>query len=941
MKRKCNHKRNRGLRAAAIVLAGAAAMLTSCTDEELYKSRQEDGSLRFAVTEELPWQAGTRAAAGGTPQQATVKMNGETGGSPLYLHMSSQPGIETDDATLPALTRGNPDLEDDEHANFGLYAYAYTGSFEAAKCQLNYFYDVQVDRQSNDPDNEQFKIYKPADELFLPGTDNLMLFALMPRKPFIRNNGNMKPGKDATGIPEFYYQCPHFSTNQEDICLIRGTEVAAGAKGEIPLTFAHVLTRIQVVADKDMSPGTIRHLSFAGVRGIGYFSPAIGTTGDAGTWRYTQSEDNLGVIYYAYDHDQGTNQMQVEVGNGQDVLVTEGKTTFYMMPQMLGEHALLEINFLPQGETRAVTLTAELSGLEWKMGHTVTYRISHKEANDQVLEIYEENGTDLAQNKTVNFAATNSPKFKVKSLRNGTEAVDYSLQFSTDGLSFETNTDDTRPFIILNTPKSAVSGQTGWWNHTVTVRSGSNTVNGEDAKTLRNAGWKSNMGLLNTESANCYMVNAAGTYKFRAVYGNTIKNNANNTAVLGKPEYVDGRGAVIATPDLQDKYPNFEVKLIWQDVDGLITNVAKNTSEEDGKARITFTVGGSPSTYTNIIQPGNALIGAYTQDGGLIWSWHIWVTPPVGDGTVNDGISFLKYPIGFVRGGQMPAVEAETVYMRAVAKSKDGADVYSNVVTIKREGSAAKTLYGRYPTFQWGRKDPMWPSSPTYAQEGSRGAPLYDEEGATVTFNTGNLDPTLGGYVSSPTTFDNQAGNIDGNLWNAAGSGTIEGGSAQSGVVTKTPYDPSPAGYHVPKGDAFKACLTKDRLRVADFGTLPNHLQGFKQYDNDVTHQITIGSGNLILPLSGARSSDDANFNLLATSYGYNYGGSWTAARTDKGGTAYSELCFYAFIVTPGLVTINFTPGLIAAKSTGNSAANYASTWCNPLYCWPLISQKD
>ena len=945
MKTTCILKRNL-CRCTALVAACGALWLTACTDNDLstFGTHPNNGSLNFVVDKQTEWVPATRS---GSSTTSTVRMQGGTG-NPLYLHMTSTPGIADDGAGQQApATRGNPDNEKaDRQSNFGLYAYAYTGTFSADDYRPNYFYNLLVKRQG-DVDS---KTYLPVEgdgtsntplELFLPGSSNLMLFALMPNNPFLRGGTDMRPAENATGLPRFSYRCPSYAVNQADICLIRGTEVKAGSTGTIPLTFSHVLTRIEVVAAADMTPGTIKHLAFTGVRGKATFVPAVtsDTKQPVGTWEYA-ADDNLGDTYYAYDHDAGgEDQMNIPVGGGTaDVPITtpdEGNV-FYMLPQTLGEDAMMEVVWQPADGGNPITLTASLTGSTWEMGHTVIYRISHKEEEDLIINIYTRSGTELAGTHTVDNCLTENVLNFVVESKKGENAQPYKLQFSTNNMDWHDNSDASRPAIVKSTPSSKHANNPTWWHQDIVVRAASRTAEGEDARKLRDAGWANNQSLVDQETANCYMVNSAGTYRFLAVFGNALKNGQPNSDVVNNYDYRDGLNNNITSPYLGNSYSNFTVRLIWQDVDGLITDV-KRDSGTGANARIQFTVGGSSSTYKNLIQPGNALIGAYTQNNELIWSWHIWVTPKVGDGTVG-GKTFLKYPIGFVRGGYMEEIKAETIYVRAVAEADDGSMVPSNVVTITRKGVAGQNVRGRYPTFQWGRKEPMWPSSVDYTTNAQPGVPLYDDNGL---MNIKIESAALGmpnNTVAKPMVFYTDGSQIDGNLWNASGSGTYVGGTANKmDQVVKSLYDPSPAGYHVPDPNAFLSCLTS-----GDFTLTTGSLVGTTNFDVDGEFFVTINGGALYIPFSGCRRKE-SGFLPASVNGTYNYGGSWTAGRgNNTKGNLSSKLCMavYGTIYQPFPVpTVYFFPGLGFEQSASVTGITDGG-WESGTNAWPVIPQK-
>ena len=100
------------------------------------------------------------------------------------------------------------------------------------------------------------------------------------------------------------------------------------------------------------------------------------------------------------------------------------------------------------------------------------------------------------------------------------------------------------------------------------------------------------------ESANCYIVSAAGDYKFKAVLGNS-------DATAGNVKSVEVLWESFGT----DVAPN---------VGDLVTSV----SYKNGYIRF--------STPENF-KEGNAVIAAKNSKGVILWSWHIWMTDKPAD----------------------------------------------------------------------------------------------------------------------------------------------------------------------------------------------------------------------------------------------------------------------------------------------------------------------
>ena len=147
-------------------------------------------------------------------------------------------------------------------------------------------------------------------------------------------------------------------------------------------------------------------------------------------------------------------------------------------------------------------------------------------------------------------------------------------------------------------------------------------------------------------NANCYVINEAGSYKFKAVFGNEPTN------------YI---------PDVADAVILWET---WNDMSEVTPNSVLATASfaED------FIILRTPAT----LHPGNALVAARDEAGTILWSWHIWVpaTPIV---TANFsgimGVDLMDRNLGAL------------------------------VATAATDAQIDPTSYGM--VYQWGRKDPF------------------------------------------------------------------------------------------------------------------------------------------------------------------------------------------------------------------------------------------
>lgn len=169
-----------------------------------------------------------------------------------------------------------------------------------------------------------------------------------------------------------------------------------------------------------------------------------------------------------------------------------------------------------------------------------------------------------------------------------------------------------------------------------------------------------------TATANCYVVNAPGTYKFKIAYG--------NGAGYGK-DYT-------GTP------AGNTAEVLWSTTDNLITSPAVSSGF------ITFTV------PTANIQRGNALI-ALKNGSTITWSWHIWFT----DADVS------TVPLGYYSTG----TRTVTTYSKrecTVVVSNPYDPFKSSKATItmsqgENKEETSENISSGCTYYQWGRKDPF------------------------------------------------------------------------------------------------------------------------------------------------------------------------------------------------------------------------------------------
>ena len=239
-----------------------------------------------------------------------------------------------------------------------------------------------------------------------------------------------------------------------------------------------------------------------------------------------------------------------------------------------------------------------------------------------------------------------------------------------------------------------------------------------------------------SSTANCYVVQAPGSFKFPLVYGNGLKDGAANedawhardgyngeyrtetwtTGVAfnefdGAP-FVMGRGYLAYMLDHLDQpitspyiathlgHDNFTAAVMWRDTGNaaLIDNVDISGTGEN--TYVTFDV---PAAT---IQQGNATIGVKDGDGKVVWSWHIWVTDA--DFTPIDGPNGYKFApqnVGWRDTRETSRYDERSWYIR-VRQTEDGGVTSEPLKVTSNAGLITVEYGGRSQVYQMGRKDP-------------------------------------------------------------------------------------------------------------------------------------------------------------------------------------------------------------------------------------------
>lgn len=483
--------------------------------------------------------------------------------------------------------------------------------------------------------------------------------------------------------------------------------------------------------------------------------------------------------------------------------------------------------------------------------------------------------------------------------------------------------------------------------------------------------------LASNGTANCYIVDAKGTYTLPLVYGNAVDKAGNtvsssytgfsgddrvlqtfknyNNADIGSAYILEDVGSTGITPCI-----------VWQDSEDLISSVSYEPSAYEGKGGLKFSIG------DNIAQ-GNAVI-AVKKDGAIIWSWHIWVTSKeLTDRiwTIKNHRNNTQYDVMPVNLGWCSAPGERIRYYdrhkcqvrirQILSRNEDRTPVYGSerIVTILQEPHISLPR-GNNTYYQWGRKDPLVGTDASWANKTwwcTNGTSLeqrttqpdflnpllykviYENGKKKIIDNPDGVNPnnrltsmaSLGRMIQNPHKLNNprrkgfyigdkqttESGN-DTLVKSTPGDINDEIHSNLWREDCKTIYDPCPPGYKVAPVSAFTAFTTTDWATedIAVHGysvSQDNMLDGYKEGNMEF---YVDGKRKLIsvtFPLSGYRDYDAGEVYYVGEDLYV-----WEA-RNFKNGVAYQENNYSnflkAYMKSKGYIGVNIWEAFYATDA--------------------------
>ena len=569
----------------------------------------------------------------------------------------------------------------------------------------------------------------------------------------------------------------------------------------VPLQFTHATTAIQFKIGNDLSYNQeVKKIEIQNVYGEGTY--------DLATKKWT-----LGTTKKSYTL---TLNPTFSTAQNPGTVMNGGDGTFFMIPQTLPDDAKVKITFA-SGKYWEGKIGG--SGKSWAEGTTKTYTISNsKDLSDRdfTLSITPTNGTERAYNQfDLPFTVTSYSHLKgyTGTDRDKAEAWQVaSYEVSTDGTNWSAPT-TTKPEMVTAMTESGNGGTSGEAGNLKLTNDYKDyaQIRNQELKAATEVTTRKDLSMINGKqyTANCYIVSAPGKYKFPLFYGNSRENSTdntlsfqNNTNSANALKYFHGgieqepNNYMIPYPDIHQWV--YGAKLLWESKTGLVKVTATNRNGH------TQPHSGGRDIYVEFevnkdnIETGNAII-AVTLNGKVAWSWHIWITgKEVAD--VQSG-HFLSEPIGFVPTKWMRTTYRQDRYVKVTVKQPRSGKTASVVFKQKPH---EETPEGQAMHYQWGRKDPFWPG-----MDGLTASPNIYDGGISLAESvqepkklghSRRLEHALGSTATnfgSTWDWNNNPAYTNSylNLWDANNAT----GYGYTGAFVKTIYDPSPAGFHVPR----------------------------------------------------------------------------------------------------------------------------------------------
>lgn len=866
-------------------LAAIMSLASSCAMDEILESQMQSGNnvIGFGIAS-VTSSDGSPLTRASHYADTALTMTGNSGADTLYIHASSENNLST--VSSHSQTRGVPVHNSVDFAqvckNFSVTGYAPDGNY--------YMKDVLVSNLSNG-------VWSSDQDHFWPEDENTVLDffahapALFGENPvFAEDDIEYTLSSDGKSL-SFVYTVPgagegvtNAAEQQPDIMFAYSacnkSESQLNQSGAVSLTFYHAFAGVRFVA-KDITGGMVKSITLKNLYGAGkctYVFPD-GDGEPSIAWNFDGQQQNAS---FTQEFNVKVNNQQTEK---QEITDKAPETTFMMLPQNI-ENAEVEIVFntddnkthILTGKLYDPSITSADNDTDlrtWDAGKIYTYAISTESINwTYVFEVSDNITFELGQTSEPYTVTSYRYRTQLGDKEENREPVPWTAAnigaSETDPSNDKISSVDINDIVTAFTSNGDGSVK-GVQSYTLGLVRGTLHTDYEGDKKLQDAKYKGSEtapydlstsgGLLSQETANCYAINAPGTYKLPLVYGNAIKNGSYNSVAYNNSAFTDYQGKNITDPYIYNNYgyKPYDACLVWSDGFYMFENVHL----DEQKQWLIFSVN------RDYMQQANAILAVRDKEGNIMWSWHIWVTERNLVGTAhtlqdwtNTSTTYGLLPcnLGWVDGKMVYYNSRELTY-----EFTQGTSGYKQTMLVNQAGAEFdyKDVGSTY--YQWGRKDPIvalrnWD---TYRfedyrlHETSDPKYKYDIKQEQVPISTTIQNPNI--YYtatnSNGTWNTNWCTSVISTLWDNSSNTT----SVDKTTSVKTIYDPSPRGYKVPIPRAFSV-FVKGSTYSGETGQ--NSINGYQIQGGDY-NQYRVkpnrdGSGEEIpLTATGQRADRD------------------------------------------------------------------------------------
>lgn len=831
--RKCNAGRKSTAALTFACLSGLTALgLTACSDNELdsTNSGQNGAAVTFQVTtadkqaqqaaKANPALAMTRAGfaeqlkmQGLTPEDLATRKIDIPGNSKYCLIESTVAGIDDDLTNANAAgTRANVTTT----ATLGKFsAIAYRGTSATSISTTPWFYNAEVNADGTLANTQLWSWSEPY----------ARFYAVYPQVTTSYSKLTLAPSTN-TSTPYVNIEVEPGVQNQKDLMTAcSGTTpvhyATLGTAPAVPLQFQHAMTAIRFkIGDRLSGTHKITKIEIVGAKSKGKFtlpSSVQTTSGASFNSAWSDVSDPATFTLSGISVNTSGHVNETIVGKDND------NFTFYMIPQS-AVGIKVKVYFDNQASPAIV---APFTGT-WKAGTTKTYALSQSD-NNLKYTFTATSGADATSDdgatttytvtsyvdddsqhrqvkwKVIGYDADGDGNFSMSEKPTWLRSLDGEGGTSTNDVESHTATFNVNERNLLKERNEAMQNATAVSNYNLSNSSGASAIQ---------------------NTANCYIIDAPGTYRIPLVYGNAIKNGSDNTSAykttvtggfvpgfteeLTLDNFLDHNDKKITSPYINVQNaarPATQAEVIWSDVSGVVTNATVTGSGQS--SFLEFTVN------KNQLVNGNAVIAVKNASGTVMWSWHLWFTPKssldkIAMTSAGKTYNFTADNLGWKYTSWWGGTKDRTVVVKLEQQAEFGTKKEATVTLTQKKGKDERIGYGNI--YQWGRKDAI-PGTNTlfpagYSFNGSGYTTVGDNEYNIPAKKALMESRTIGLSIQKPGEMLPKVGGgklswfykqyI--NLWST--DNNKFDGSVRDGK--KTIYDPSPVGFKVPDAYAFE-----------------------------------------------------------------------------------------------------------------------------------------